>query len=101
MPDNYVMALSEGLKTINVGGLTVTKKRGRGRNPPPEIHAGKGSMLFRPQFTEKYVVELIINESKKEEAIRIIRENVKRGKIFTTPITDAIDIATGEKEGVI
>ena len=56
LPNNDVMAISEGLKTIDVGGLTVVKKRGRGKKPPPEIHAGKGSMIFTPQFTEKYVI---------------------------------------------
>ena len=58
LPNNDVMAISEALKKIDVGGLTVIKKRGRGKKPPPEIHAGKGSMIFTPQFTEKYVIEL-------------------------------------------
>lgn len=90
------MKISEGLKKINVGGLTVIKKRGRGQKPPPEIHAGKGTMIFRPQFTEKYVVELVIPESLKDEAIDIIRKNSTRGKIFITPNIEAIDIKTGK-----
>ena len=57
---------------------------------------GKGSMMFRPQFIEKYVIELIINEERKKEAIKIIRENSDKGKIFVSPITETIDIATGE-----
>jgi len=96
LPNNDVMSISEGLKTINVGGLTVIKKRGRGKHPPPEIHAGKGSMIFRPQFTEKYIIELIIDEKRKKDAIEIIRINSTRGKIFVSPITETIDIVTGE-----
>ena len=65
LPNNDVMKVSEGLKEIEVGGLTVIKKRGRGKHPPPEIHAGKGSMIFQPQFTEKYIVELIRKEKMK------------------------------------
>ena len=96
LPNNDVMAISEALKKINVGGLTVLKKRGRGKKPPPEIHAGKGSMIFTPQFTEKYVVELVIDESKKEDAIEIIRQNASRGKIMITPNIDMIDIGSGD-----
>ena len=99
LPNNDVMKVSEGLKEIDVGGLTVIKKRGRGKHPPPEIHAGKGSMVFRPQFTEKYIVELIIDEKQKENAIEIIRKNSTRGKIFVSPVTETIDIVTGEING--
>lgn len=96
LSNNEVMRISEGLKKINVGGLTVIKKRGRGKKPPPQIHAGKGSMIYRPQFTDKYVVELIIVEEKKDEAIKIIRNNSTRGKIFVTPNIEVIDIESGK-----
>ena len=96
LPNNDVMAISEALKKINVGGLTVLKKRGRGKKPPPEIHAGKGSMIFTPQFTEKYVIELFINENKKDDAVKIIRQNASRGKIMITPNVDMIDIESGD-----
>lgn len=96
LPNNDVMAISEALKKINVGGLTVLKKRGRGKKPPPEIHAGKGSMIFTPQFTEKYVIELFVNENKKDDAVRIIRQNASRGKIMITPNIDMIDIESGD-----
>ena len=96
LPNNDVMIISEGLKKIDVGGLTVIKKRGRGKKPPPEIHAGKGSMIFRPQFTEKYVLELFVGEEKVEKAIEIIRQNASRGKIMVTRDVDMIDIETGD-----
>ena len=96
LPNNDVMSISEALKKINVGGLTVLKKRGRGKKPAPEIHAGKGSMIFSPQFTEKYVIELFIDENKKDDAIKIIRQNSSRGKIMITPNVDMIDIESGE-----
>ena len=98
LPNNDVMAISEALKTIDVGGLTVTKKRGRGKRPPPEMHAGKGSMIFTPQFTDKYVIELFIDEHKKDDAIKIIEENARRGKIIITPNVHMIDIKTREMD---
>ncbi len=94
---NDVMAISEGLKKIPVGGLTVTKKRGRGKNPPPEIHASKGTEVFRPQFGDKYMLEVIVPDSKEEEVIKIVKENAEVGKIFVYPVQRAIDIATGKE----
>jgi len=94
---NDVMKISEALKKIHIGGLTVTKKRGRGKNPPPEIHASKGTEIFRPQFSDKYMIEVIVADSKVEDAIKIIKENTKLGKIFTYPVSRAIDIASGDE----
>lgn len=95
---NDVMAISEALKKVPVGGLTVTKKRGRGKNPPPEIHASKGTEVFTPQFGDKYMLEVIIPEEKEEKVIKLIKENASIGKIFIYPVLKAIDIGTG-KEG--
>ena len=98
MGQNDVMNISEGLKKVGVGGLTVSKMRGRGKKPGPEIHASKGSEVFVPQFSEKYVVELIIPDSKEEAIVKVIKENARDGKIFISPVLRAIDIGTG-KEG--
>jgi len=98
--ENDVMAISEGLKEIGIGGLTVSKVRGRGKRPGPEIHASKGSEIFVPQFSEKYRLEVIIPDTKEDEVIEIIKENSRVGKIFVSQILRAVDIATdaeGEK----
>lgn len=92
------MAISEGLKKIPVGGLTVTKKRGRGKNPAPEIHASKGTEIFTPQFGDKYMLEVIVPDSKEQEVIKTVRENTKEGKIFVSPILRAYDIASDQKD---
>ena len=95
---NDVMAISEALKTIPVGGLTVTKKRGRGKNPPPEIHAAKGTQVFTPQFGDKYMLEVIVPDSKEEQVVKLVKENSKLGKIFVYPVLKAIDIGTGKTD---
>ncbi len=97
LPKNEVMSVSEGLKKINVGGLTVSKKRGRGKNPAPEIHASKGTEIFVPQFSDKYVLEIIIPENMEQEAIKIIRENATIGKIFVHHVLRAFDIKSGSE----
>lgn len=95
--NNDVMAISEGLKEIGIGGLTVSKVRGRGKNPGPEIHASKGSEIFVPQFHEKYLMEAIIPDTKEDEVINIIKQNGRVGKIFVSQILRAVDIATGNE----
>lgn len=94
---NDVMAISESLKKIEVGGLTVGKERGRGKSPPPEIHASKGSAIFRPQFSQKYIIQLVVTEDKENEVIEIIKKHGTRGKILVEPVSRAIDIATGDE----
>lgn len=95
--ENDVMAISEGLKEVGIGGLTVSKVRGRGKKPGPEIHASKGSEIFVPQFHDKYRLEAIVSEAKEDEVINIIKEQGRVGKIFVSQILRAVDIATGEE----
>ncbi len=102
LANNDVMAISEALKEFHIGGLTVGKVRGRGKRPPPEIHAKKGSAIFQPQFSQKYIIELVIPESKEDQVITIFKNKGTVGKIFVSPVLRSIDIATGnEGEEVI
>ena len=95
--ENDVMAISEGLKEIGIGGLSVSKVRGRGKRPGPEIHASKGSEIFVPQFNDKYQIVAIIPDTKEEEVVGIIKKNGRVGKIFVSQILRAIDISTGDE----
>ena len=95
--NNDVMDISEALKALEIGGLTVSKVRGRGKRPPPEIHAQKGSATFQPQFSQKYVIEIVIPENKEEQVINIIKDKGTVGKIFVSPILRAVDIASGDE----
>lgn len=97
LSNNEVMPISEELKKIEIGGLTVTKVKGRGQTPPPEIHAGKGRAIFQPQFSQKYVIQIITTEDKQDRVIEIVKKNASRGKIIVEPILRAVDIATKEE----
>jgi nitrogen regulatory protein P-II 1 len=94
---NDVMAISEGLKAIGIGGLSVSKVRGRGKKPGPEIHASKGSEIFVPQFSDKYQIVAIIPDTKEDEVVNIIKNKGRVGKIFVSQILRAVDIATGNE----
>ena len=95
--ENDVMAISEALKKFGIGGLTVSKVRGRGKRPAPEIHASKGSEIFVPQFSQKYRIEAIVPDAKEDEVISIIKKHGRVGKIFVSQILRSVDIATGNE----
>lgn len=97
-----IKAISEALKKIQVGGITVMRVRGRGKSASPQIHAAKGTEIFIPEFSDKFVVQVIVEEKDEKDVIQIIRENAKIGKIFISPVIRAIDISSGnENENAI
>ena len=98
MAENDIAKVSEGLKSTGVGGLTVFKVKGRGKTVPAEIHASKGTQIFTPEFGDKYVLAAVLPDEKMDQAIKIVRENSRIGKIFVTPVTHAIDLATGVED---
>ena len=59
LAENDVMNISEGLKEIGVGGLTVIKARGRGAKTAAEIHTSKGMEIFVPHFADKYRINVV------------------------------------------
>lgn len=95
MAENDVSKISEGLKKIGVGGLTVLKVKGRGKTIPPSVHASKGTEIYTPEFGDKYLLIVVLPDAKKDDAVNIIKENSKIGKILITPVNQAIDLTTG------
>jgi nitrogen regulatory protein P-II 1 len=98
MAENDIAKVSEGLKKTGIGGLTVFKVKGRGKTIPAEIHSSLGTQIFTPEFGDKYVVVGILPDAKMDEAIGIIRDNSKIGKIFISPVAHAVDLATGVED---
>lgn len=98
LPTNDITAISDELKKIDIGGITVFKGWGRGKSIPSKIHSSKGTEMFLPEFSPRYVLEVVIPESKKDHTVNIIRSNSKLGKIFISPISEAIDIPSVKKD---
>ena len=92
---NDIKAVSDALKTINVGGVTVSKVKGRGKSIVPQLHASKGTGMYTPEFGDKYKLEVVLPDNKENDAIDVIRKNTKIGKIFIWPVARAIDIESG------
>ena len=95
VPQNDIRTISDALKKIQVGGLTIMKVRGRGKTIGPKLHASKGTETFIPEFSDKFILQVIVEEKNEDKVISIIKDNTKLGKIFISPVTRAIDIATG------
>ena len=60
-----------------------------------EIHAYLGTEIFRPEFSDKYILQVVVADNKENDVIEIVRANSKMGKIFISPITRAVDIESG------
>ena len=95
IPQNDVKPISDALKKINVGGITILKVKGRGKTVAEKLHASKGTEMYTPEFSDKYKLEVIIPDDKESDAIDIIRANSKIGKIFIWPVARAVDIESG------
>ena len=98
LPENEVKSISDALKKIDVGGITAYKGWGRGKSVAKEIHASKGTEVFTPEFGERFIVEVVVADEKKNEVIAAIRKSSKFGKIFVTTISEAYDIQTPKKD---
>ena len=95
---NDIKAISDALKKIDVGGITVLRVKGRGKRVGPKIHAGKGTELFTPEFSDKYILQVVVSNNKQKDVIEIIRANSEIGKIFIIPLAGAIDIESGVED---
>ncbi len=95
VPQNDIRAISDALKKIDVGGITIMKVRGRGKHAGPALHAAKGTETFIPEFSDKYILTVIVDEKDENEVVNIVRNHTKVGKIFMYKLSRAVDIATG------
>jgi nitrogen regulatory protein P-II 1 len=50
LSQNDIKAVSDALKGINVGGITISKVKGRGKSIAPQIHASKGTEMYTPDW---------------------------------------------------
>ncbi len=91
------------LKKIGVSGITVAQVRGRGSSEPTMISGLRGTAKYAADFNIRNLIYTIVEDSKSEEAIQAILKAVDSGgekvfgKIFVTPIEEAIDLGTGRR----
>jgi nitrogen regulatory protein P-II 1 len=92
----------EGLKQLGLGGLTYYESKGRGQAPRPEVHGGRGTTSYVPEFNLNALLVLVVGDSIADKVIENIVSNTStglagEGKIFVSNVDDAIDIGSRTK----
>ena len=94
--------VKDALNEIGLQGITVTEAKGFGRQKGhTELYRGAEYVV---DFLPKVKIELVLEDEQVERAIEAILNAAKTGrigdgKIFVTPVEEAIRIRTGEKGG--
>ena len=91
--------VKDALHDIGLQGLTVIEAKGFGRQKGhTELYRGAEYVV---DFLPKVKIELVLDDTLVERAIEAIRQaaqtgRIGDGKIFVTPVENAIRIRTGE-----
>jgi nitrogen regulatory protein P-II 1 len=92
--------VKERLRAIGVTGMTVCEVKGFGRTGgKTEVYRGSAYVV---DFVPKVRVEIVVTDAMASDVVNAILTSAKTGKIgdgkiFVTPIDEAIRIRTGER----
>src|SRR4051812_14470330 len=92
--------VKERLRTVGISGMTVSEVKGFGRTGgKTEVYRGSAYVV---DFVPKIRIDVVVKDSMASEAVQAIMGAAKTGKIgdgkiFVTPIDEAIRIRTGER----
>ena len=95
-------AVRDDLNRIGISGMTITEVKGHGRQKGhKEIYRGAE---YTVDFIPKIKIDMVVDDAITDQVVAAISENAKTGKIgdgkiFVTPVAQAIRIRTGETGG--
>jgi nitrogen regulatory protein P-II 1 len=90
-----------------LGGFTYYESKGRGQIPRPEIHSGRGTSTYRPEFNVNTTIVVVTGDSRVDNVISKILDGTSsglagEGKIFVSDVDDVIDIGSKQRgEGAL
>jgi nitrogen regulatory protein P-II 1 len=89
-----------GLDEIGIHGITIMEVRGAGQQRG-YVHRYRGAE-YRVNLLDKIKLETVVPEALLDEAIEVIVQQgrtgeVGDGKIFLSPVSDAVRVRTGER----
>ncbi len=96
--------VKEGLAGVGVQGLTVSEVKGFGRQKGhKELYRGAEYVV---EFLPKVKLEIVVTDDKLEEVVQAIVKaastgRIGDGKIFISPVDDAVRIRTGETGDIV
>ena len=91
---NELTAVSDALDMIGVA-VNISKVKSKGKIVGSEVHAAKGTEMYRSEFRDKYILEVTVPDNSEHDVIQIIQSNSKTGKITIFPVSRVIDIGSG------
>lgn len=95
--------VKEALADVGVQGMTITEVKGFGRQKGhKELYRGAEYVV---EFLPKVKIDIVVDDDALEEVVKIIVKaastgRIGDGKIFVSPVDDAIRIRTGESGDV-
>jgi nitrogen regulatory protein P-II 1 len=97
-----VSAVNEALRNAGVGGATILDAKGRGKGEKPQVQSGRGTRGVSAEFSSRANVVVVADDPDVEKVISAILDTTSTGsagdgKIFVSPVTDAIDIGTRKR----
>ena len=94
-------AVKDELARAGFVGLNIVSVTGRGVQKGI-VHAGRGGQEYRVDMLPKAKIELVVKESDTDKVVDIVIQaartgDIGDGKIFVSPVSDAIRVRTGER----
>lgn len=92
--------VKDALSEVGIQGMTVTEVKGFGRTGgKKEVYRGSAYVV---DFVPKVKVEIVVADAQTQQVIDAIEKSAKTGrigdgKIFVTPVEEAVRIRTGER----
>ena len=95
-------AVKDALAEAGLVGLNVTQVTGRGNQRGIQVGGPRGVGSYMVDMLAKVKLELVVQEAQTQQAIDIICEsartgNIGDGKIFVSPVSNAVRIRTAEQ----
>jgi nitrogen regulatory protein P-II 1 len=92
--------VKDALAEVGIQGMTVTEVKGFGRTGgKSEVYRGSAYVV---DFVPKILIEIVVKDSLVAEIVQVLATAAKTGKIgdgkiFVTPVDEAVRIRTGER----
>ncbi len=94
LPRNDLTAVTDALDMMGIT-VNIVKVKSRGTTVGSEVHAAKGTGMYRSEFRDKFILQTTVSDNSEHDVIEVIRANSTTGKISIFPISRIIDISSG------
>ncbi len=90
------------LKELDLGGFTYYDSKGQGQIPRQEVHSGRGTGMYRPEFNVNSTIVVIAKDSMVNKVVEMLLESTStglagEGKIFISDVEEAVDIGSKKR----